>query len=241
MSVTTTLTNGRPQRQQLSDQPDRLDQIITVLDDGLPGAVADAAREGTRLAVKDAHHPDLHESRKCKLIGGLAAPVMRPTAPGARSAAARSGRGPTPSCKRHGPRLPRGFAKRDHPGLTATVRGLAEIMPLRKFLLIGTAIGMAAAAISYTCPHNLLVVVSGISAACTAVAVQVGRLVPPLGPAVRLRDDLSERSGTEVNRQGGRVKFRPVACFRGEHVSPSGPNPTSPIGPPRSAALSSLF
>ena len=50
---TTTATNGKP-RKQLSDQLDRLDGIIDAMAEGLNGAVADAAREGTRLAVKDA-------------------------------------------------------------------------------------------------------------------------------------------------------------------------------------------
>ena len=49
-----TATNGKPQRKQLADQLDRLDGIIDALAEGLNGAVADAAREGTRLAVKDA-------------------------------------------------------------------------------------------------------------------------------------------------------------------------------------------
>src|SRR6187455_2591403 len=50
---TTTMTNGKP-RKQLADQLDRLDAIIDALAEGLNGAVADACREGTRLAVKDA-------------------------------------------------------------------------------------------------------------------------------------------------------------------------------------------
>src|SRR5579863_1570681 len=49
-----TIANGRPQRKQLSDQLDRLDSIIDALAEGLPAAVAAAAREGTRAAVKDA-------------------------------------------------------------------------------------------------------------------------------------------------------------------------------------------
>jgi hypothetical protein len=61
--------NGRPQphqpqRKQLSDQLDRFDAILDGLAEGLNGAIADAAREGTRLAVKDAiveilSNPDL--------------------------------------------------------------------------------------------------------------------------------------------------------------------------------------
>jgi hypothetical protein len=53
MSATATM-NGRPQRKQLSDQLDRLDTINDALAEALPGAVADACKEGARAAVKDA-------------------------------------------------------------------------------------------------------------------------------------------------------------------------------------------
>jgi hypothetical protein len=52
--TTTTTDNNTPRRKQLSEQLDRLDGIIDALGEGLNGAVADAAREGTRLALKDA-------------------------------------------------------------------------------------------------------------------------------------------------------------------------------------------
>ena len=53
MSATATMTNGKS-RKQLSDEIDRLDGVIDVLAEGLPGAVTDACREGARAAVKDA-------------------------------------------------------------------------------------------------------------------------------------------------------------------------------------------
>src|SRR3954466_3062515 len=49
-----TMTNGKPQRRQLSDELDRLDGILDAIAEGLPGAVTDACREGARQAVKDA-------------------------------------------------------------------------------------------------------------------------------------------------------------------------------------------
>lgn len=51
--TTTTHTNGKPQRKQLSDQLDRLDRIIDVMVDDLPDAVAAATRDGTRQAIRD--------------------------------------------------------------------------------------------------------------------------------------------------------------------------------------------
>src|SRR4051794_37384832 len=52
MSVAT--SNGRPQRKQLSDQLDRLDSVLDGLSEALNQSVADASREGVRLAVKEA-------------------------------------------------------------------------------------------------------------------------------------------------------------------------------------------
>ena len=49
-----TIPNAKAPRKQLSDQLDRLDSILDVLGEGLNGAVAEAAREGTRLAIRDA-------------------------------------------------------------------------------------------------------------------------------------------------------------------------------------------
>src|SRR5688500_14001723 len=81
MSATATATNGKP-RKQLSDQLDRLDSIIDVLAEGLPGAVTDACREGARAAVKDAiieivSNPEL----RALLAPVRSAPVAPPPEP----------------------------------------------------------------------------------------------------------------------------------------------------------------
>ena len=52
MTATTSL-NGQP-RKQLSDQLDRMDGILDVLEEGLTGAVSEAMKAGTRVAVKEA-------------------------------------------------------------------------------------------------------------------------------------------------------------------------------------------
>ena len=49
----TMFLNGKP-RKQLSDQLDRMDEILDVLGEGLTGAVVDAMKAGTALAVKQA-------------------------------------------------------------------------------------------------------------------------------------------------------------------------------------------
>jgi hypothetical protein len=52
--TTSTISNGKPQRKQLSDQLDRFDSILDGLSEALHDAVVDAARDGIRLALKDA-------------------------------------------------------------------------------------------------------------------------------------------------------------------------------------------
>ena len=54
MTSNTSVANGRPQRKLLSEELDRLDSIVDSIAEGLPMAVAAAAREGTRQAVRDA-------------------------------------------------------------------------------------------------------------------------------------------------------------------------------------------
>src|SRR4051812_35840700 len=85
LSATATVTapNGRPARKQLADQLDRLDLIIDALADGLPGAVADACRDGARLAVRDAvveilTNPELRALLDALRAGAPVAPVAPP-------------------------------------------------------------------------------------------------------------------------------------------------------------------
>jgi hypothetical protein len=54
MSQNNTKVNGSAPRKQLSEQLDRLDNIIDALDEGLKGAVADAVREAVAVAVQEA-------------------------------------------------------------------------------------------------------------------------------------------------------------------------------------------
>ena len=84
---TATISNSAP-RKQLSDQLDRLDLILDALSEGLNAAVADAAREGARLALKDAiveiiTDPILRARlREAAAPESAAAPSPSPTTPG---------------------------------------------------------------------------------------------------------------------------------------------------------------
>jgi hypothetical protein len=58
--------------------------------------------------------------------------------------------------------------------VASTARTLSTLLPLRKILLFGVGVGLVVGAVSFVCPHGLSAVISGVSGACTAVAVQVG-------------------------------------------------------------------
>ena len=93
MTDTTTATlNGKAPRKQLGDQLDRLDSIIAALADGLPGAVADACKEGARAAVKDAVIEILTNPELRGLIAGIA-----PSAPVTSNATPHSASPPEPT------------------------------------------------------------------------------------------------------------------------------------------------
>lgn len=189
MSATTT-TNGKP-RKQLADQLDRLDGIIDALAEGLNGAVADAAREGTRLAVKDAiveimTNPDLRA-----LLAPSVAPSPPPPTPAAPPVAA-----PPPPTKpglwsRIKARV--SAARAAVAGAVARVkeavvrrfviagdavvalgRATGETIPLRRVVLVGLGVGLLVGTACLVMPQTTAAVVGGIGAAGTAVSVQVG-------------------------------------------------------------------
>ena len=187
MSATTTPTmNGKP-RKQLADQLDRLDGIIDALADGLNQAVADAAREGTRLAVKDAiveimTNPELRALLAPARPEPSPAPVAPPPAdapkkPGpwarlkAKVAAARDAltgaatktkEAVTSRCRAAGAAV----------AAVGTVAG--EALPLRRMLCVGLGAGLAVGLVCLLVPHAAAAAVSAVSVTTTTVAVQTG-------------------------------------------------------------------
>jgi hypothetical protein len=172
-------TNGKPRRKQLSEQLDRFDAILDGLSDGLGDSVADAARAGTRMAVKDAIVEILTDPH-------LRNQMHQATAPAAGSVETK----PTfwsrlkAGVSRIGNALRRGVE-----AVTRCVTRAAEAVclavqdPLRivsmlgslkRLLILAGGVGAIVAVISYLCPHSLSAAVSGIGAAGTAVALQIG-------------------------------------------------------------------
>ena len=181
----TACTNGKPQRKQLADQLDRLDAIIDALAEGLNGAVADACREGTRLAVKDAiveilTNPEL----RAMLVPHAAAPAAKtpattpePKKPGlwsrikATVAAAKS------AAVAFAVKVKTAVATKVA-AVTATVATLGaaagETLPVRRALTVALGVGLLVALVCYQMPESVSAAVAGIGAAATAVFAQAG-------------------------------------------------------------------
>jgi hypothetical protein len=180
-SMSATLTNGKP-RKQLSDQLDRLDeqlqrhdQILDALAEGLNGAVAEATKEGTRLAVKDAvielltdpvlraalHQATTSRSEpKVTVWSKLKAKV--------RQAATRAVEATRPVRQAVAARV----AAAHRAAVAAT--GPARLAwRLRKVLLVGLGVGVVAAAVAYAGGQSVGAALSGIGAALTTIVIQV--------------------------------------------------------------------
>ncbi len=188
MSATDTM-NGKPQRKQLADQLDRLDWIIDALAAGLNQAVADAAREGTRLAVKDAiveimTNPELRAMlapERSEPAPAVVAPppaaALAPKKPGpwarlkARVAAARDALTGA-ATKTKEAVTSRCRAASDAVAAVGTVAG--EALPLRRMLCVGLGVGLAVGIVCLVVPHAAAAAVGAVSVASTTVAVQTG-------------------------------------------------------------------
>lgn len=185
MSATATM-NGKPQRKQLADQLDRLDSIIDALAEGLPGAVADACRDGARLAVKDAiieilSNPEL----RAMLTPMRPEPVVAPPAPApeepkkpglwsrikARVAAARDAlTGATTKAKE-------AVTSRLTAAKSAVVavgKVTGEAFPVQRVGLVAVGVGLVVGLTCLLVPQTAAAAVGGIGAAFTAVGVQTG-------------------------------------------------------------------
>jgi len=188
MSATATATmNGKPQRKQLGDQLDRLDTIIDALAEGLPGAVADACRDGARLAVKDAiieilSNPEL----RAMLTPMRPEPVVTPPAPApapepkkpslwsrlkAKVAAMRNSvTGATTNAKE----AVTSKFKAARSAVAAVGNVTGEAFPVQRVGLVAFGFGLVVAVACLLVPQTAAAVVGGVGAAFTAVGVQTG-------------------------------------------------------------------
>ncbi|MFM8272456.1 MAG: hypothetical protein ACKODX_09010 [Gemmata sp.] len=188
MTATAT-TNGKPQRKQLADQLDRLDGIIDALADGLNQAVIDAAREGTRLSVKDA----IVEIMTNPELRALLAPVGPEPTP----VPVTPPEPVTPGPKKPGPwtRLKAkvaaaqdavtGAATRAKEAVSARYKAASdtvvavgtaagEALPLGRIVVRAAVAGLVVGVVCLVMPQTAAAAVSAVSVAATTVAVQTG-------------------------------------------------------------------
>jgi hypothetical protein len=181
----TTLSNGKPTRKQLADQLDRLDGIIDALAEGLNQAVADAAREGTRLAVKDAiieimTNPEL----RAMLVPH--APVPAPKTPDAPPEPKKPSIWTRIKAKVSSARTAavafvtkvKTAVAAKYAALTASVAAIGaaagEALPVRKALGVALGAGLLIGLVCYQLPESASAAVAGIGAACTTAFAQTG-------------------------------------------------------------------
>lgn len=180
--TTMTMTNGRPPRKLLSDQLDRLDSIIDALADGLPGAVAEAAREGTKLAVKDVLKELLSNPDVVTLIRAAASPPPEPTAtstPPSISAYAKLSnavKAAASTVNRTAKRVMTAVVF-EATAVWITMKAAGRVVRnnprVRRTVVVGAGVGAVAAVVA-ACNHTVATTLSGLGMAATAVAVQGG-------------------------------------------------------------------
>jgi hypothetical protein len=181
---TASVSNGKPQRKQLSEQLDRFDAMLDGLSEGLGEAVAEAARTGTRLAVKDAIVEILTDPQLRSQLHQATAPI-----PNAVPVPATEEKPGFWARLKAGVRRIGGAIYCSAAALTGTATGaalqagralhdplqaLSMLGSVKRLLVLGCGVGMLVATLSYIAPHVLSAAVSGIGAAVTAMAVQLG-------------------------------------------------------------------
>jgi hypothetical protein len=172
-----TMTNGRPQRKQLSDQLDRLDSIIDGLCDGLPLAVAEAAKEGTRQAVKDAileimTNPELRGMIQTLAPAQASLPTATPPVETSLPAPSLWSRIKARVAAARAAIVERYCATKEV--ITTTTRTLSALMPLRRIVLVAVGVGVVAAVLGYAAPAGVAAVIAGIGGMVSALVAQVG-------------------------------------------------------------------
>jgi hypothetical protein len=183
--TTATASNQQAPRKQLSDQLDRLDTILDALSEGLNGAGADAAREGTRQALKDAIieimtdptlRARLHEA-SAPPAPVPAEPAPLPTKPSLWARLKAKAGQALATVGRTASQLVEG-ATRTVQMVTDMaaqgVRALQGLGSLKTLALVGLGVGVAVGVASFLTPHAVAVAVSGVCGAVAAAAVQIG-------------------------------------------------------------------
>jgi hypothetical protein len=177
--------NGAPQRKQLSDQLDRLDGIIDTLADGLTEAVRDAVTKGTATALQQVLLELVANPATRELLRQTLAPAAAPAEPAVPAEAPATTRKASFLARCKGAVVKSARTVAAAPGRVVTgvkgllrkTKGLARRLniawQLKKAAVVGLGIGAAVATLAMV-SHPLASILSGVGAAATAFAVQLG-------------------------------------------------------------------
>jgi len=177
---TPTISNAKLPRKLLSDQLDRLDSILDGLGEGLNGAVADAAREGIRLAVRDAIVEIMTDATLRAKLHNASVPET-PTEP----AHENEKPGFWKRMKTYTAQAAESVGRLASSAATAvkarvrvlsqkaaeTVQSIRDLGTLKTTVLV---VALTVAVVSYLAPHAASAALSGISSAVAVVAVRLG-------------------------------------------------------------------
>jgi hypothetical protein len=169
------ISNGTQQRKQLSDQLDRLDSILDALSEGLNGAVADAAHEGTRLAVKDAIIEIMTDPTLRSRLHEATAPAPAPKTGFWAWVKARTDPA-VAAVSGAASKLLDGAARSGQRVAGVAARGIRALQGLGRWkdlALVGLGVGVAVGLASFLAPHAVAAAVSGLSGAVAATALHV--------------------------------------------------------------------
>ncbi len=175
--------NGRP-RKQLSDQLDRLDEVINGMEECLPQAVAD--RDGIRLAFRDILRELVADPATLDGLRTSLTADLQPLAPKQSAFARLKTKMRNAAAKVvNGFRIAKvvaGIAKtyavsrlvqRCTAARTRVARWTLLALPVKSILGISLAIGFVVAMVSLAAPHHIAAKLSGFGATLTAVTVQI--------------------------------------------------------------------
>jgi hypothetical protein len=179
--MSSSTSNGRQKRRQLSDEIERFGLLLDGLGDAITAAVSDATREGVHLAMKEAIIAVLTDPKLREQLREAAPPAPIPIAQPVRNVS-------------FWERLKSGIARGGRAvgaAVAAVVGGAAEsaksavhalrnpvglfrtVCSAKRLLTVGLTAGLIIAIVSYCTPHVFSAAVSGISGGVAAVLLQV--------------------------------------------------------------------
>ena len=186
--MATATTPAKP-RKQLADQLDRLDGIIDLLADGLPQAVADATRAGTRqtlvelLADPDVigrlkaaltpDAPDRSDLVELKTIPKQSGRFARPQS-AVRNAAARAASAAKAGIATVTHGVKAAVATASSRVRAACFRNFRIDVPVVRYAAAALAVGALAAAVGYAVPPEYAAALCGFAAAAVTACLLVG-------------------------------------------------------------------